>query len=130
MSCNIVKNYAYDAVNNICIAAVGFYLDLSYIPVACNITLPGCLQCLSGIDCTVCDTYNHYVLSNASCIAAPGYYLDSNSTPIACPEVGCAECSDQTICTICSQSLNYIMNSTTGYTCMCDNTAHFVQETV
>jgi hypothetical protein len=85
LSCNVLLNYALDSVNNICVAATGYYLNSSYYPVACNITMPGCLQCTSDIDCTQCDTYNHYTLSNASCVAAPGYYLDSNSTPIACP---------------------------------------------
>ena len=91
VSCNTAMYYLYDSVNQICIAQVGFYLNSSYIPIACNITMPGCLQCSSNIVCTQCDTYNHYALSNiSSCIGAPGYYLNSNSTPVACPQIGCA----------------------------------------
>lgn len=85
LSCNTLLNYAFDSVNQVCIAAVGYYLNSSYFPVACNITMPGCLQCTTDVICTQCDTYNHYALSNDTCIAAPGYYLDANSTPIACP---------------------------------------------
>lgn len=88
LSCNTLMNYVYDSVSKTCIAAVGYYLN-NFIPVACNITMYGCLQCASGIDCTQCDTYNHYALSNASCVAASGYYLDANSTPVLCPQVGC-----------------------------------------
>lgn len=85
ISCDTAMNYLYDSVTKICIAQVGYYLNSSYIPVACNITMPGCLQCTSDSDCTKCDTYNHYALSNQSCIAANGYYLNANSTPVACP---------------------------------------------
>lgn len=62
LSCNTIKNYVYNTLTLTCIAAPGFYLDSSYIPVACNITLPGCQACNSNIDCILCDTYNHYAL--------------------------------------------------------------------
>jgi hypothetical protein len=76
--------------------------------------------------CTKCDVLLHYLLSGGQCIAEPGYYLNAASIPTPCPQIGCAECSDDIICTLCSAPLNYIIDTTTGYACKCDDTVFFM----
>jgi hypothetical protein len=85
LKCNTKMNYLYDSTNLICIAAPAYFLNATYIPVACNSVMPGCMLCLSASACTSCDTLNNYLLTAGACIAAPGYYLNTSFFPVVCP---------------------------------------------
>lgn len=62
LKCNKEMHYIYNAVNKDCLAEIGHYLDVNYIPQLCYSTIPGCLECTSETFCSKCDQLNHYIL--------------------------------------------------------------------
>lgn len=111
--CDSIANYQLS--NGTCIAAPGYYLDASSIPVICN--LVGCYTCASASVCTTCSSSKNFIMdsgtstckcdssanfvllaSAGTCVCNSGYYLDSNgtcSTIPLCPasNSGCSSCS-------------------------------------
>jgi len=127
LACNTLMNYVYNSGTLACDAASGYYLDASYIPSNCTVPMPGCLQCISATQCTLCDTFLNYQLVTGQCLAANGYYLDSTSIPVKCNILGCYLCSSATVCTNCSTATNFIMDASGN--CVCDSSAYFVFNT-
>jgi hypothetical protein len=135
--------------SGVCEAAPGYYLNISNIPVKCN--LVGCYICASATVCStcssasnfimdnstqtcVCDNTQHFVLlaSASACICDSGFYLTSNGTcdtiPL-CPanNSGCANCSLTPTCS-CLQcdSSNFFQTATfdSSY-CTCMDSYYF-----
>lgn len=112
-----------------CEAADGFYLDASFVPVACSIQ--GCYTCSSASVCTncseannfimdingdcVCDSAGNFVLLGSVCVCDTGYFLASNGTcqsiPL-CPDPysGCITCVSS-VCQVCDTANFFTLDS-------------------
>ncbi len=90
LGCNETLFYIYNPVTFNCDAAVGYFINATFIPELCSIPMIGCLDCSSDTVCTVCDVFGNYKLINGSCEAATGYFLDATRVPIKCTMIGCS----------------------------------------
>lgn len=124
LSCDDMLHYTFNAATSACDAAVGYYLNSTFIPNLCSAAMPGCLECSSASVCTRCDTFLNYQLLSGNCEAANGYYLDNSSMPVKCNILGCYLCSSATVCTNCSAVNNFVMDANGD--CVCDTSAYFV----
>lgn len=102
IACNDILHYVFDPATSTCRAAVGYYLNSTFVPELCSLAMIGCLECSASATCTLCDTFLNYQLLAGQCAAADGYYLDANSIPVKCNILGCYLCSSATVCTNCS----------------------------
>jgi hypothetical protein len=130
LGCNTTIHYIYATNNFTCLADNGYFLQWSSatvnFPVSCGVPMIGCLSCLSGTACTLCDTFANYQLVSGTCAAAPGFYLNATSIPVKCTLVGCYQCVSATVCAVCSAINNYILVAANS-SCVCDTANLFVQ---
>jgi hypothetical protein len=61
---------------------------------------PGCLDCIDGTTCNICDT--NFRKENGLCVCNDGFYpINQGQNCTACP-LGCKTCNSDSDCTDCN----------------------------